>query len=243
MAVNTVGVRSRRKREAAAFEAKEKRQKIMLAVCGVVLVALVAFEGPKTLKRLHGSSTAVPPAAIATPAPATTAQPAGGRLADAPALKHLAAKDPFVAQLGTGPASLPVVTSVAPPAVRAKSFTAKDPFAAQVSVSAPSAPGAAPTQPVSPHGPSTGRSGNYIVVLASIPLAAGRGAAAQAAATARKQGVGQVRIVTSSAYPTLRTGFYAVYSGPYGTLADLAPALQQVRGEGYPSAYTRRLAH
>ena len=181
---------------------------------------------------------------VAPPTPTAAAQPATGRHAALPALNRFAAKDPFVAQLGTGPTSLPAVTSLTPPAVRAKSFTAKDPFAAQVSVSSPPAPGTAPApaRPASP-GASHGGSGNYIVVLASIPLAAGHGAATQAAAAARKHGVGQVAIVTSSAYPTLRTGFYAVYSGPYATLAELAPALQQVRGEGYPSAYTRRLAH
>jgi hypothetical protein len=80
-------------------------------------------------------------------------------------------------------------------------------------------------------------------MVASIPISDGRDVARATAATARSQGVPSVKIVDSSRYPTLRTGFYAVYSGPYPTLADLLPALEQVRGKGYPSAYTRRLAH
>src|SRR5262249_51483728 len=91
--------------------------------------------------------------------------------------------------------------------------------------------------------PAAGAAGKYIVVLASIPVASGHGAASQAAGAARSHGVGSVKIVDSSKYPTLRTGFFAVYSGPYPTLKELQPALETIRGQGYPSAYTRQLAH
>src|SRR5262249_35488229 len=70
----------------------EKRQKIILAVGCVVLLGVLAFQGPKTLKMLHGSSstdgaqattttstTTPTTAAPVTPgAPATSAVPAPG---------------------------------------------------------------------------------------------------------------------------------------------------------------------
>ncbi len=71
-----IGSRSSRKNAAAA--AKQRREKILLAVCGVIFVGLLAFEGPKTFKQLSGSSSSAP-----TPAPAVQAAPAaqaaGGR--------------------------------------------------------------------------------------------------------------------------------------------------------------------
>jgi hypothetical protein len=51
------------------LQAKAKRQKIIAAVGGVVLLALLAYQVPKTLKLLHGSSaSASPPPASTTPA-------------------------------------------------------------------------------------------------------------------------------------------------------------------------------
>jgi hypothetical protein len=83
---------------------KAKREKLLLAVLGVVLLAVVGFQLPKLLGS-KGSPTAAPPA--------TT--PAGGSLAAASGAAQLrqftrfAAKDPFVSR---GPS----VASSAPPA-------------------------------------------------------------------------------------------------------------------------------
>ncbi|MGH3025792.1 MAG: hypothetical protein ACRDLR_05055, partial [Gaiellaceae bacterium] len=63
----------------------------------------------------------------------------------------------------------------------------------------------------------------------------------QAAAAARRAGVTGVKIVDSTSYGTLRSGFYAVFSGPYKTLAELRSELAAARARGYISAYTRRL--
>jgi hypothetical protein len=257
MTAGVVGFRSRKRKEEAKRAAKAKKEKILLAVCGVVLVGLVALEGPKTLKKLHGSSGAAPAAVTPSPsAGATGSQTASSAAtaADLEATKHLASKDPFVTQLGTEAAAAQEVAPVTGPAVRASRFVKKDPFIQQLTFAAPTASSAAPapTTPTPTPGSTTVKaaggktedgSGNYIVMVASIPISDGRDVARATAATARSQGVPSVKIVDSSRYPTLRTGFYAVYSGPYPTLADLLPALEQVRGKGYPSAYTRRLAH
>jgi hypothetical protein len=255
MAVEVAGYRSRKRNEQAKHAAKAKKEKILLAVCGVVLLALLGFQGPKMLKTLHGSNAAAPaavaPSTSSAPATGTQVASAAEQADDLRAAKRFASKDPFVAQLGTAAVAQPEV-EVAAPAVRESHFVKKDPFVQQLSfaTTAPSSPTpTAPKDAPPPTGKKAGRgkaaagSGDYIVMVASIPVADGRGAARAAAATARSHGVPSVKIVTSSSYPTLRTGFYAVYSGPYPTLADLLPALEQVRGKGYPSAYTRRLAH
>jgi hypothetical protein len=249
MAVDVVKVRSRDKRALAKAE-KAKREKIALAVCGVILLALVAFEGPKTLKKLHHTSAASTPAVPAAPAGAAASGAATGATAahSAPTLariKKLPAKDPFVAQLGASTGAPVQTSSVAPPAVRAAHFVAKDPFVQQLTLEQPTTSTAAPVAPPasgSQQESEVGANGHYIIVLASVPLADGKQSADRAAAAARKAGVADVRIVNSSSYPTLRTGFYAVYSGPYPTLGVLQSALQKARGQGYPSAYTRRLA-
>jgi hypothetical protein len=260
MSVEVIGYRSRKRKDEAKRAAKAKKEKILLAVCGVVLLAVVALEGPKTLKKLHGGSAPPAPATVAPSAATTPAAgtPAAGSAAKADSLaatKHLAPKDPFAAQLGTDAAASSQITAVAGPAVRESHFVKKDPFIQQLTFAAlPTVSSTAPTPTSS--APPTGKpaggkpaadkaesGGNYIVMVASIPISEGRGGASAAAAKARSQGIASVKIVDSSRYPTLRTGFYAVYSGPYPTLAELQPALEQVRGKGYPSAYTRRLAH
>ena len=47
------------RKPADAFKAKQKKQKIVLAVLGVVFLGLVAFQGPKLWKRLHPPATPV----------------------------------------------------------------------------------------------------------------------------------------------------------------------------------------
>ena len=100
-------------------KAKERRQKIILAAGSVVLLALLALQGPKTLKRLN------PPEAPA--APATTAPPAVAK--------------PNAS--GTAPTSSPAAGSALPdsdasPAalpgqlVSFELFRSKDPFVPQV---------------------------------------------------------------------------------------------------------------
>jgi len=235
----TDALRHRASRQNAAIAAKKRRERVLLVGCLVLLVGLVALEGPKTLHKLHSSSPAPAPApATTTPqgSGATTTSPTS-RPVDLRALRNYTTKDPFVAQIATtGAAPTPALARNAPPRVRTSHFVAKDPFVQQVSVSAPAS---SPT--VSPKAPAATTGGNLVVIVASVPLGQGRSAANKAASTARSHGVPNVHVVLSSSYPTLRRGFYAVYSGPYPTLARALKMLDAIRGRGYVSAYTRRL--
>jgi hypothetical protein len=264
MAVDAVSYRSRRRRDPERERAeKAKKEKLLLGLCVVVLLALVALEGPKTLKKLHGSSTTAGTTTVSAPTAATAAPSPTGAAASTAVLSRFPAKDPFVQQLGQHAAPAPAPPLAAGPTVRLSHFVAKDPFTQQIATSAPSTgAGAPPTSagrataaPSHTSGASATKSGSgtrgstgstgagdYIVVLASIPLSDGRGQAVQAEAAARARGIANVAIVNSSSYPTLRTGFYAVYSGPYKTLNALDAALHRIRSTGYLSAYTRRLA-
>jgi hypothetical protein len=120
--------------------------------------------------------------------------------------------------------------------VRSSHFVVKDPFVQQISAGAAAGPGTSAKS-------SAITGGGYIVMLASVYVGRGHHAADREAAKARAHGVPNVGIVLSDQYPTLRTGFYAVYSGPYPTLGKALTMLEAIRGHGYVSAYTRRLAH
>jgi hypothetical protein len=110
------------------LKAKQAKQKKIAIVLGVVLVAVVAFQGPKTLKMLQGPQPVAAPATTtptaSTPAPAATG-PTGGTPA---------------APTGTPPVAQPAVLadSDLPPAAgdgqleSFELFRSKDPFAQQV---------------------------------------------------------------------------------------------------------------
>lgn len=59
-------------RKADAKAAKQRQQKIILAVGGVLLVGVLALQGPKLMKSLHGSKTASEAPAATTPDTSTT---------------------------------------------------------------------------------------------------------------------------------------------------------------------------
>jgi hypothetical protein len=110
-------------------KAKEKKQKIVLAVGGVLLLGLLAFQGPKFLKLMKGSST---PAAAATSTSSTeksptatssatliASTPSGSALATSGKLASLSlfrAKDPFVQLVSeSGATSSAAKAAAAPP--------------------------------------------------------------------------------------------------------------------------------
>jgi len=122
-------------KRADAFKAKQKKQKIVAAVLGVVFLGVVAFEGPKMWKQLHPAASQAnisynekPPTtttgtpSLAAPSLGGSETPAGstpdGSLASAPApavadgqlssFSLFASKDPFAQQLsdhGDAPSS------------------------------------------------------------------------------------------------------------------------------------------
>ena len=142
-------------RKVKADRAKEKarKQKIILACLGVVLVLLLVIQGPKTLKLLHNTPAApVVAAATTTTSTAVTATPAATPTAAAPTgalvsavqptvdagqlreFSHFASKDPFATQVATPapgsttptsttPTPTPTPTPTLPPAPPAPSPT------------------------------------------------------------------------------------------------------------------------
>jgi hypothetical protein len=241
----TDAVRYRRQgREESARAQKARRDKIILGVGCALLAGIGAFEGPKTLKRLQGSSASSTAPAIIPGSPAVAVPAAPPKSVSLKPLARFAAKDPFVPQVTALPGK-PTTTPVLPnnpPTVRTSHFIEKDPFVQQISLDA-TAPSTGGSKPSGSKAVPVAGSGAYIVVIASVPIGSGRADANHEAAVARAHGVPSVKVVDSSKYPTLREGYYAVYSGPYSTLAKALAAVGHVRGLGYVSAYTRRLGH
>ena len=107
-----------KKAAAALLRQKEARQKKVLFVLAPVLLALVAWQGPKTFKAVTGGNTPPPPPATA--APATTGAPTPGSAPSTP---------------GAGaPASSQLVDTDTPPSALAGQLTnfsvfpGRDPF-------------------------------------------------------------------------------------------------------------------
>jgi len=83
---------------AAAAKAEERKKKIVLAVASVLLLAVLAFQLPRMLKRLHpASSTAAPASATSGSSTAVDpfASPAKNGAKRSLLLTHLSPKDPF----------------------------------------------------------------------------------------------------------------------------------------------------
>lgn len=147
------------------LKAKQKRQKIIAAVGGVILLGILAIQGPKTWALLHAKAPEepVPAATPAAPAP-------GSSVPLAPPTTAGAA--PTASGSGSGlvdsdPVPLPTQNQL----LSFNRFVTKDPFIAQISPeSAPSAqPAASPAAPQpspaaspfvpAPAGPSTAKGG------------------------------------------------------------------------------------
>jgi hypothetical protein len=114
-------------------KAKAKRQKIILAVLGVVFVGVLAWQVPGVLKMMNEKPppTTAPPPPAATPLPGApvsapgtpvaatgtlvdsdpTAQAAGGQLVS---FDRFESKDPFQQQLGDKPTSAPAAQNDTP---------------------------------------------------------------------------------------------------------------------------------
>jgi hypothetical protein len=257
-------------RRQATSAPNERRQKQILAGGSALLALLLAFQAPRLLHRQHppAAPSAPPTAAQGAPTPvgaapstpAATASPeqlarlralapkdpfagepsaAGSSRAEAkPAspphvrLTHFVAKDPF-AEHAAGAPAVPPLEAAAAPSVRSSGFVAKDPFAVQSSETV-----LAPATPTST--PGTG-SRRYVVVLASIPLPAGRAAAAGVARFARARGLAGAGVLRSSGYRTLRRGLYVVHGGIYPSANRASRALALARTHGFPTAYSRPL--
>jgi hypothetical protein len=120
-------------------KAKAARQKKIAIVLGVVLLAVVAFQGPKTLKMLKGPAPAAAPAPV-TGAPTTgvTVPPLGAPAATASA--------PTAGQPAVLASSDQLPAPGAGQLLSFERFASKDPFVQQVSAAAMSEPAQEPAK-------------------------------------------------------------------------------------------------
>ena len=117
------------------MKANQKKQKILLAVLGVLFLGLAAFQGPKLMKQLHPSAAPVP---HANPPGTFATTPGATPTLAAPSLRG--AETPAATPDATG-----ALASAQSPAVQDgqlasfSRFASKDPFAQQMKIK-PSAP-------------------------------------------------------------------------------------------------------
>ncbi len=211
---------------AARMEAKRRRQRVYVVVGLLLLAGLAAFEVPKTIKLLKGHSSSDTAASTST-TPVATAP-----VRQLPkSLRRVSPSDPFQTRaLANGDPQVGAATG------------GRDPFATPA---APASTPVATTQPL-PEQIVIGNSGGnrkathgWIVILASIPTAEGRGSAE--AFASKVQRLGNVSILNSSNRRPLRGGYWVVYTGPYDTVAQVSTRATQIHSAGYPSAYIREL--
>jgi hypothetical protein len=116
-------------RRAAEHDAAERRKKLILVGLAVVLVAVLAFELPKLMKR-SSSSSSTASTAVATPATPVTAGNSSLAMASTAAkrrraIRRMAARDPFVPLIrerastsSSAPASAPAPAPASAPAAQ-----------------------------------------------------------------------------------------------------------------------------
>jgi hypothetical protein len=248
--MSSVSLSQRRKSKFAdAAVAKQRRQKIIVIVGCVLLVLILAYEVPHTLKMLNKSSAA-PAASTAAPSVSSTPATAAAAVTGGKALRALRRHspiDPFSSgQVAGGVPSYGAVAS--PKGLR-------DPFVAtgsssdsSASTSSSSTVTSTPAVHILPKQivigqPGAGRvsSHGWIMILASVPTGQGRAKATQVAKQARNHGVTFVSILNSSKSRPLRGGYWVVYTGPYPTLGSVNTAAKHVHASGFGDAYVREL--
>jgi hypothetical protein len=172
---------ARNKRAANLAAAKQKKQKMIAIGGSVLLLAVLAFSVPKTLKMMKGpqpvpdspaqaAPTAAPTPAPGVAAPAATPEVVAGELADTGGMpeategqlisfERFASKDPFAQQVeatADAPAAAAAPPSGVPDDPEQPEAPAQEPSATPGSPSSPSAPSApAPTTPTKPTTPAS----------------------------------------------------------------------------------------
>jgi hypothetical protein len=221
---------------------KERRQKQILAGAAGLLVVVLAIQVPRMLHQGAPPAPAPNPAATSVPATGATSSVAstsarGDLVKRAAALRRFRGKDPFLVQAGGSGTTTTGAKPAAGPWVRTIDFVPKDPFAMRVGGRAAPAPRPASSRPR----PIATRR-EYVVILASVPASEGRAAAARIAHRARVRGISAARVLESSAYRSLRRGFYVVFYGTYRTARDARRGAAAARRSGFPRAYWRPLS-
>jgi hypothetical protein len=142
---------------------------------------------------------------------------------------------------------------VTQPTVPTVTPTSTLPTAPRVTVTTgplPHAPGSPSTGSVTTPAPNpnalavwpTGKAG-YTNVLESLPLTAGRDNALARARAAKRAGLPDVGVLTSSQYSSLHPGYYVVFSGIYASQNEAGSAVSTAHAKGFPDAYQTRITH
>ena len=150
-----------------------------------------------------------------------------------------------------------VLTAIATAAAASSVSTKHSPTKPKVTAPAKTRPAATqptittgplPTAPGSKKAPPTAAgdwpaaTSGYTNVLASIPVSAGRAVAEGRARAAAAAGLPRVGVLVSSRYPSLRGGYYVVFSGVYPTATQAVPGLAVAHARGFPDAYEARVS-
>jgi len=138
-------------------------------------------------------------------------------------------------------AQRPILVPTSPPATTAATTTGLTTTATVSTNTVPETTSAATvTTPPPPPPPGTagwpGGTG-WTVILASIPVSAGRGDALAEARRAASSGLGRVGVLLSSDYRSLHAGYWVVFAGVYPTSAAAQAALRAAHAHGYAGAY------
>jgi hypothetical protein len=151
--------------------AKARQQKVILIVGGVILAGLVAFQGPKLMKQLKGSSdsTAAPAATTATPTTGTTTGTTGG--STAPAVATGGGQSARVAGVIIRPAGAPAAGTGQLWSL--SRFKLKDPFVQQVKNTSGSGAGATGSATPPGSSPAAGGASTGVVPTPVTPVALG----------------------------------------------------------------------
>ena len=248
--MSTVSISQRRKTAFAdAAATKQRRQKIIIIAGCVLLVLILAYEVPHTLKLMNHSSAA-PAAPVAATSVNSAAAPAVAAATGGKALRKLrrhAAVDPFSSRQIAG--GVPSYGAVASPKGLHDPFVSTGSSAGSLaSTPSSSTVVSTPAVHILPKEivigqPGAGRvsSHGWIMILASVPTAQGRAKATLVAKQARNHGLTFVSILNSSKSRPLRGGYWVVYTGPYPTLASVNTAAKHVHASGFGDAYLREL--
>jgi hypothetical protein len=238
----TTGIGRNRARRAADQQAKERRQKLLVGLLGGVLLIVLVFQLPKVFK---SSGTSAPPPAATTPSVPVSPETTPPASATSPALRAALAKAPHDVFAAKSVGSETTLGNVPTPAGLHDPFASPSSVAAKVAPAPKAPPVRAPVLPgtIVLGTPGAGRVAErgWIVILASIPTAAGQVAANSFAGQAQKRSIGKVSVLNSSNRRPLRGGYWVVYTGPYPSLGQVTSAAGRVHGAGFGTAYVREL--
>ena len=82
----------------------------------------------------------------------------------------------------------------------------------------------------------------YTIVLSSLPAPGGRAEAVQKAREAIDAGLSEVGVLDSAKYSSLHPGYYVVFSGVYGSMAEATRFVDDAQRAGFETAYARLIA-